>query len=82
MQVVTAQAISGTGALRVAGDFLNRHYNRSKKIYVPTPTWANHIPLFADAGLDVQYYRYYDKKINGIDFTGLTDDLKAQYLFH
>jgi len=75
-KVVTAQAISGTGALRVAGDFLNRHYNRSKKIYVPTPTWANHIPLFADAGLDVQYYRYYDKKNNGIDFTGLTDDLK------
>jgi len=76
-KVVTAQAISGTGALRVAGDYLNRHYTRSKKIYVPTPTWANHIPLFADAGLDVQYYRYYDKKNNGIDFTGLTDDLKA-----
>jgi len=76
-RVVTCQAISGTGALRVAGEFLNRHYTRSKKIYVPTPTWANHHPLFVDSGLDVEQYRYYDKKANAIDWSGLVEDIKA-----
>ncbi len=51
---MTIQSLSGTGALRVAGDFLNRFYPHNKQIFVPNPTWANHIPLFTDAGLEVR----------------------------
>jgi aspartate aminotransferase len=75
--VVTVQALSGTGALRIAGDFLNRFYTHNKQIFVPTPTWANHIPLFTDAGLEVKYYRYYDKAANGLDWKGLIDDINS-----
>lgn len=75
MQVVTIQALSGTGALRIAGDFLERFYTPSKQIFVPTPTWANHIPLFTDAGLKVEHYRYYDKASNGLDWAGLIADV-------
>jgi aspartate aminotransferase len=75
-KVVTIQALSGTGALRVAGDFLKRFYPGNKQIFVPTPTWANHIPLFTDAGLEVKYYRYYDKQTNGLDWNGLKEDIK------
>ncbi|KAL6046122.1 Aspartate aminotransferase [Balamuthia mandrillaris] len=73
----TSQALSGTGALRVAADFLNRFYPGNKQVFVPTPTWANHIPLFTDAGLEVKYYRYFDKKRNAIDMTGLLEDINT-----
>lgn len=36
-QVVTCQSLSGTGALRIGGEFLKRWYG-SKQIYVPSPT--------------------------------------------
>ncbi|KAF8642342.1 hypothetical protein AX16_009611 [Volvariella volvacea WC 439] len=71
------QSISGTGALRIGAAFLGRHYPYAKVVYVPTPTWGNHIPLFQDSGLEVRYYRYFDKKTVGLDFEGLKADLLA-----
>ncbi|KAF5356231.1 hypothetical protein D9756_003806 [Leucocoprinus leucothites] len=71
------QSISGTGALRIGGAFLARHYPNSKAIYLPTPTWGNHIPLFQDSGLEVRGYRYFDKSTVGLDFEGLKADLLA-----
>lgn len=44
-------------------------------MYIPTPTWGNHIPLFKHAGLDVKQYRYFDPKTSGLDFKGLMEDL-------
>jgi len=70
------QTISGTGALRIGGAFVARHYPGSKIIYLPNPTWGNHIPLFKDSGLEVRQYRYFDKKTVGLDFEGLKEDLK------
>ena len=39
--IVMAQSISGTGALRLGGEFLSRWYEGSggKKIYLPTPRY-------------------------------------------
>lgn len=75
-RIAVTQSISGTGALRIGGAFLGRHYPHSKVIYVPTPTWGNHIPLFRDSGLEVRHYRYFDKSTVGIDWAGLTEDIK------
>merc|ERR1712230_33710 len=75
-RVAITQSISGTGALRIGGAFLQRFYPHSKDIYLPTPTWGNHIPIFKDAGLNVLQYRYYDKKTVGLDFAGMKEDLK------
>ncbi|EPQ63474.1 hypothetical protein BGT96224_A20367, partial [Blumeria graminis f. sp. tritici 96224] len=36
-RTVTSQTISGTGALRIGGEFLSRFYKGSKKIYIPNP---------------------------------------------
>ncbi|KAG1718349.1 pyridoxal phosphate-dependent transferase [Suillus lakei] len=74
--IAVTQTISGTGALRIGGTFLAKHYPHSKTIYVPTPTWGNHIPLFKDSGLEVKYYRYFDKKTVGLDFAGLKEDFQ------
>jgi len=72
----TVQALSGTGALRVITEFLGRFYRDSKTIYLPNPTWANHIPITKDSGLLVGTYRYYNNKTNSLDWEGLKEDLK------
>jgi len=90
-RAVTVQAISGTGALRLAGDFLHRFIDlpgdNKKTIYLPNPTWGNHIPIFKDAGLQTKTYKYYDEKTFGLDFDGLKGDMKgapnnSMFLFH
>jgi len=71
------QSISGTGALRIGAAFLARFYPGDKKIYIPTPSWANHAAVFKDAGLEIAKYRYYDQKTIGLDFEGMLADIKA-----
>lgn len=69
--------MSGTGALRIGGEFLAKWYTGKggKKIYLPTPSWGNHGNIFRDAKLEVASYRYFDKKTNGLDFAGVKEDL-------
>ncbi|KAJ3296259.1 aspartate transaminase aat1 [Rhizoclosmatium sp. JEL0117] len=76
-RVVTTQSLSGTGALRIGGEFLARWFNGKggKKIYLPTPSWGNHGNIFRDSKLEVGNYRYYDKKNIALDFAGLKEDL-------
>eukprot|EP01059_Diplonema_ambulator_P033226 TRINITY_DN685_c1_g2_i1.p1 TRINITY_DN685_c1_g2~~TRINITY_DN685_c1_g2_i1.p1 ORF type:complete len:412 (+),score=174.67 TRINITY_DN685_c1_g2_i1:51-1286(+) len=76
-KICSSQTISGTGALRVAGEFLNRFYPGEKVIYVPAPTWGNHIPVFNDSGLEVKTYKYYDAKTCGLDLANMLADIKA-----
>ncbi|CAI9093494.1 OLC1v1029003C2 [Oldenlandia corymbosa var. corymbosa] len=73
-RVTTVQCLSGTGSLRVGGEFLARHYHE-RSIYIPLPTWGNHPKVFTLAGLSVKTYRYYDPKTRGLDFQGLLEDL-------
>ncbi|ORX40859.1 pyridoxal phosphate-dependent transferase [Kockovaella imperatae] len=76
-RLAITQSISGTGALRIAAAFLGRFYPESKTIYVPTPTWGNHIPLAKDSGLEVKHYKYFDKSTVGLDFEGMKADIEA-----
>jgi len=76
-RLVITQSISGTGALRIGGAFLQRFYPHAKKIYLPTPSWANHNAVFKDSGLEVEKYRYYNKDTIGLDFEGLLADIQA-----
>lgn len=76
-RTVITQSISGTGALRIGGEFLARFYPGDKTIYIPTPSWANHGAVFKDSGLKVEKYRYYNKDTIGLDFEGLVADVKA-----
>ncbi|CAL8086836.1 unnamed protein product [Orchesella dallaii] len=71
----TVQTISGTGSLRIGGAFLEKWFPGNKDIYLPVPTWGNHIPLFKHSGLQVKTYRYYEPKTCGFDFQGALDDI-------
>jgi aspartate aminotransferase len=74
--VAITQSISGTGALRIAGAFLERHYPHNKTVYLPTPSWANHKNVFNDCGLKIKGYSYYNKETIGLDIDGLLRDIK------
>lgn len=73
-RVASAQTLSGTGALRVIGEFLAKF--RPSALYVSNPTWGNHNSVFKACGLDVRQYRYFDKKTKGLDFSGMIADLR------
>lgn len=73
-RVATVQGLSGTGSLRVGGEFLAKHHHQHT-IYIPNPTWGNHTKIFAIAGLSVKTYRYYDPATRGLNFQGLLEDL-------
>ncbi|EPS65848.1 aspartate aminotransferase, partial [Genlisea aurea] len=75
-RVTTVQCLSGTGSLRVGAEFLSQHYPQ-KIIYIPQPTWGNHIKVFGVAGLSVKAYRYYDPTTRGLNFQGLLEDLQS-----
>ena len=73
-RVTTAQTPGGTGALRVAAEFIKRA-NPEATIWVTTPTWANHISLFQAAGLKVKEYAYYDYSTKGLQTEQMFADL-------
>ncbi|XP_026282566.1 aspartate aminotransferase, mitochondrial [Frankliniella occidentalis] len=70
----TVQGISGTGSLRIGGAFLQR-FLPGKDLYLPTPSWGNHTPIFKDSGLNVKQYRYYDPATCGLNFNGALEDI-------
>lgn len=76
-RIAGVQTISGTGACRLAGDFYARFLGKGSPLYLPDPTWGNHIPIYKDAGLEVKQYRYFDPKTNGLDFKGVLDDVNS-----
>ena len=51
-RVVTAQALGGTGALKIGADFLKR-VNPGAKVAISDPSWENHRALFESAGFEV-----------------------------
>ncbi|XP_053961623.1 aspartate aminotransferase, mitochondrial-like [Anastrepha ludens] len=71
----TTQSISGTGALRIGAAFLSKFWQGNREVYVPTPTWGNHVPIFEHSGLPIKKYRYYDPKTCGLDVKGCFDDI-------
>jgi aspartate aminotransferase len=73
-RVAGVQSLSGTGGLRVMGELLKNHGH--SHIYVPNPTWGNHIPIFKNSGLEVRKYHYYDAKKSDLDFDNLIKDMK------
>lgn len=64
---VTAHTPGGTGALRVAAEFVKR-INPSATVWLSQPTWPNHPSIFEAAGLTTKNYPYYDAQTKSLDF--------------
>ncbi|KAK5048083.1 hypothetical protein LTR84_006273 [Exophiala bonariae] len=68
-RVCTVQTISGTGAVHLGGLFMARNLSHPPpKLYLPTPTWANHNGIFTNVGLTVDWYPYYSLETKLLDF--------------
>jgi aromatic-amino-acid transaminase len=63
------QAPGGTGALRLAGEFIAKCLP-GRSIWLSDPTWPIHETLFAAAGLRVQHYPYVGAD-NRLDVDGM-----------
>jgi aromatic-amino-acid transaminase len=74
--VATAQALGGTGALKVAADFLHK-LNPNAEVLISDPSWENHRALFSEAGFKVRAYPYYNAATRGIHAQGMLDTLNA-----
>lgn len=74
-RVRTVSTPGGTGALRVAGEFIAR-CKTGAKIWLSNPTWANHKGVFTECGLDIQEYPYYDYENKTLDFDAMLNALK------
>lgn len=70
----TAQTPGGTGALRVAADFIAKNTS-AKRVWISNPSWPNHKNIFAAAGLEICEYRYYNAEQHALDFDGLLSSL-------
>jgi aromatic-amino-acid transaminase len=68
--IVTVQALGGTGGLKIGADFLKSFYPDAQ-VWISEPSWENHRQLFEAAGFKVHAYPYYDPKTHGLDFAGM-----------
>ena len=69
-RAVTAQTPGGTGALRVAADFIARMFP-DKRVWLSAPTWPNHPGVFNAAGVQTATYPYFDRATNGVAFDAM-----------
>ncbi|MCK9985054.1 MAG: aromatic-amino-acid transaminase [Azoarcus sp.] len=74
-QVVTVQALGGTGALKVGADYLKRLVPGAT-VYISDPSWENHRALFESAGFPVENYPYYEPSTRGVNFASMKAKLE------
>ena len=69
-RAATVQTPGGTGALRVAADFVHR-ISPHATVWLSDPTWPNHPNVFGSAALNVASYPYFDAAANGVSFDSM-----------
>jgi len=68
--IVTVQALGGTGGLKIGADFL-KLIRPEAEVWISDPSWENHKQLFEAAGFSVKSYPYYEPTTRGLDFAGM-----------
>ena len=75
-RALTAQALGGTGGLKIGADLLKRVLPGSK-VALSDPSWENHRAIFESAGFEVITYPYYDAATRGLNFDAMLAGLQA-----
>lgn len=74
-RVATIQTVGGSGALKLAIEFIRRLMPEST-VYVSDPSWENHRVIFEAAGAKVETYPYYDPKTGGLRAADMLEALR------
>lgn len=69
-RAATSHCPGGTGALRVAADYLAGNHPGAT-LWLSDETWPNHPAIFEAAGLPMKRYPYFDAKANALDFDAM-----------
>lgn len=69
------QTPGGSAALRLGGDIIKRS-NEAATIWVGLPCWANHMPIFEAAKLQVKTYQYCELDNRSVDMDSISSALK------
>jgi aspartate/tyrosine/aromatic aminotransferase len=64
-RAATSHTPGGTGALRVAADFIHQQLPKAT-VWLTQPTWPNHPQIFAAAGVPTKSFPYFDAKNNSL----------------
>ena len=75
-RIASVQTLSGTGALRVGGEFARLHLN-PPCVLVSDPSWETHRSIFGKAGIPVKTYPYWDAETRNLNLTGFLASLNA-----
>lgn len=70
------QTPGGTGALRQAAELIALARPQAR-VLIGTPTWANHLPIFAAAGVETLSYDYFDVASQTINFAAMIAAFEA-----
>jgi aspartate aminotransferase len=74
-RVRSIQTVGGGAAVRLLCDLLAAGDWRGS-LWIPNPTWINHVPIATTAGLKVRDYTYLNLSTSEVDFQRMMDDLK------
>ncbi len=74
-RLALAQSAGGSGALRLGAEII-KLANPKARIWVSTPTWANHTPLIGATGMQIKQYPYYSHDTQGVAFGAMCETLR------
>lgn len=74
-KLAVAQTPAGTGAVRLAFDFIKQCLNVNT-IWISNPSWGNHFGIAQGAGLETQKYAFVNIETNAFEFDALKQDLQ------
>ena len=75
-RLATIQTLGGTGALRLGAEMIQARHPGTQ-VALSRPSWMNHAPLFAAAGLSVTGYDYFDDSTGDVDVGAMQRSLEA-----
>ena len=75
-RISAIQTPGGSGALRLLFELVN-YASPGATVWVPEPTWANHLPTLVQAGLAHKSYSYFDTKTLHVNFDAMLASLET-----
>ena len=76
-RISSVQSLSGTGALRIAFEFMRLWYPYSEnvKVWAPEPTWPTHHFIANGAHFESASYRYFDSRQKRFNLEWMAQDI-------
>lgn len=75
-RMFAAHTPGGTGALRVAADFIASQLPGAA-VWMPDPTWPNHPQIFAAAGVPTKSFPWYDAQTHRLNFSRALESIES-----